>query len=75
MTGSAHIIIQVDLGDAPILRGALVKRIEQLEAHLAKAEKDCKVDSTELLLTRDIISSLRRSLAAVDEQLPARVAA
>lgn len=75
MTGSAHLTIQVDLGDAPILRGAIIRRIEQLEVYLAKANEDSTVDSTELLLTRDIVASLRRSLAAIDEQLPAKVAA
>lgn len=75
MTGSAHITFQVDLGDAPVLRSAIRKRIEQLEIHFAKARTDCTVDETELLLTRDIIASLRRSLAAIDEQLPAKVAA
>lgn len=71
MTGSAHITIQIDLADATFHRGALVARIEQLEKHQAKP----LIDETERLLTRDIIASLRRSLAALDEQLPARVAA
>lgn len=71
MTGSAHITIQIDLADAAFLRGALVTRIGQLEKHQAKP----LIDQTERLLTRDIIASLRRSLAALDDQLPARVAA
>lgn len=71
MTGAAHITIQIDLADAALHRGALVTRIEQLEKHLAKP----LVNETERLLTRDIIASLRRSIAAIDEQLPARSSA
>ena len=71
MTGSAHITIQIDLADATLHRGALATRIEQLEKHLAKS----LVNETERLLTRDIIASLRRSIAAIDEQLPVQVPA
>lgn len=74
MTGAAHIIVQVSLDDAPLLRTAIAKRIEQLEGWLVMAPFN-HTDETEIFLTKDIQASLRRSLAAIDEQLPAQAAA
>lgn len=73
MSGAPHITVQFDLGDAAALPAVLRKRIGEVERHVAKVGDT--IDGTELLLTRDFLGQLRRLLAAVEDQLPAKVPA
>ncbi len=73
MSAAPHITVQFDLGDAAALPAVLRKRIAEVERDVAKVGE--ALDDTEMLLTRDFLASLRRMLLAVEEQLPATVAA